>query len=390
MRCAAALSTIPEASSAIAEVCEQIEEALPGGVDLAFCFIAPQHGPRYEPLLAEIDERLRPGTLLGSTGESIVATRREIEESPAIAIWSAQLPQVRARPMHVQFALPPEGGTFTGWPEDLPATWSAESALLALAEPFSFPADAWLERLNDDQPGVPVLGGMASGGHRPGENRVFLGREAFDSGAVAVLVEGNVRVEPVVSQGCRPIGAPWVITKAERNMILELGGRPPLGVFHELFETLSSDEQTLVQQGLHVGRVVDPCRDTFASGDFLIRNVIGADRQSGAIAVGDFVRAGQTVQFHVRDAHSADAELRRLLERHRAASFTPAGALVFTCNGRGTRLFPTEHHDAGAIADIWGDLPTAGLFAQGEMGPVGGRNFLHGFTASIALVGPRR
>jgi len=218
----------------------------------------------------------------------------------------------------------------------------------------------------------------------------MLGEEEFRSGAVAVLVHGPVEIRAVVSQGCRPIGRHFVVTKAEQNVILELSGKPPLAQLQEVFDTLTPREQELVQSGLHVGRVINEYQETFGRGDFLVRNVVGADRKSGAIAIGDFVRPGQTVQFHIRDAETADEELRELLSAARdSGGGSPLGALMFTCNGRGTRMFSQPHHDAGALGEVLGGIPLAGFFAQGEIGPVGGHSFLHGFTASIALFSPR-
>jgi small ligand-binding sensory domain FIST len=257
---------------------------------------------------------------------------------------------------------------------------------MVLGEPFSFPADFLLERLNDDRPGVPVVGGMASGGTQPGENRLLLGSRTYSEGAVAVHVSGNVRLRTVVSQGCRPIGKPFVVTKAERNIVYELGGKPALVQLREIFDALPTREQQLVQRALHVGRVVSEYQDHFEQGDFLVRNVIGIDAGTGAVALGDYLRPGQTVQFHVRDEEAADAELAQLLAKERTTQNPPpAGALLFTCNGRGTRMFSQRDHDAAAISLALGSVPLAGFFAQGEIGPIGRQNFMHGFTASIAL-----
>ncbi|HEX3871054.1 MAG TPA: FIST N-terminal domain-containing protein [Pirellulales bacterium] len=390
LRFASALSDMSATAEAVDEVCSVAAAQLDARADLAVCFASHHHGPDFAPLLAAIDERLRPKTLIGCTGEAIVGTGREIEEQPALSLWLARLPGVNVRPMHLEFERTADGGTFTGWPEDLPSTWPAGSALIMLADPFTFPADALLERLDEAQPGIPVLGGMASGAAAPGENRIFLGGDAFDSGAVAILVDGDITVRSIVSQGCRPIGHPMVVTRAEQNVIFELGGRPAMTQLQELFDTLDPRDQQLVQRGLNVGLVINEYQDRFARGDFLVRNCVGADRKTGAIAVGDFVRTGQTVQFHVRDAASADEDLRELL----GAVDPPAdkhalGSLLFTCNGRGTRMFPEADHDARCLERRLGKIPTAGFFAQGEIGPVGGRNFLHGFTASIALFSAR-
>jgi small ligand-binding sensory domain FIST len=299
-------------------------------------------------------------------------------------LWTADLPGTTVELMHLEYARAADGGSFVGWPDSLVDAWPKDATLLMLAEPFSFPADMLLERINDEHSLVPVIGGMAGGGHTPGEIRLLFRCGEARQGAVAALVSGAVRVRPVVSQGCRPIGKPYVITKAERNIVEELGGQPPLALLKELFATLSPADQRMMQSGLHLGRVTNEYRDEFRRGDFLVRNVIGVDGQSGAIAVGDWMRVGQTVQFHLRDAASADEDLRKLLAAVENDG-RAAGALMFTCNGRGTRLFDAPHHDAGVVQEVAGPIPLAGFFAQGEIGPVGGRNFLHGFTASLAV-----
>ena len=175
------------------------------------------------------------------------------------------------------------------------------------------------------------------------------------------------------------------MTRANQNVIQELGGKPPLAQLQELFPSLTPAEKMLIQRGLHVGRVINEYQERFGRGDFLIRNVIGADPDSGAMAIGDYVRTGQTVQFHVRDAASADEDLSLLLSQQQSGASPPAGGLLFTCNGRGTRLFDQPHHDAALVRRFWNNLPLAGFFAQGELGPVGGKNFVHGFTASLVL-----
>src|SRR5262245_15180257 len=327
---------------------------------------------------------------LRCTGDSTVGGSREIENEPAMALWLAAMPGVSVRGMHIEFEPTPEGSSFAGWPPDLPDPWPPGAAMLLLGEPFSFPADELIRRISEDHPGAPVLGGMASGAAAPGENRLILGRDVFQEGAVAAFITGAVRVHSVVSQGCRPIGRPFVVTKAETNIIHELGGAPPMARLQEVYETLTDRERQLVRHGLHVGRVLSEYQENFGPGDFLVRNVVGADPNSGAIAIGDYVRPGQTVQFHVRDGQTADEDLRELLQSAKSgASKAPRGALLFTCNGRGTRLFSAPDHDATCIREIFGDIPVAGFFAQGEIGPVGGKNFLHGFTASVALFEPQ-
>ena len=401
IRCGAALSTQEDLGVALAEVCRKALDQLRAPVDLAVAFVSHHHGPRFGRLTESLCKYLGTESLIGCTGESIVGGDREIEEGPALSLWLANLPGTRVTPLRLEFERTPDGGVFSGLPEARnpePGTRKEDrSAFLLLGEPFSFPADALLERLQEDEPGLPVIGGMASGAHEPGANRLLFGPKEIASGAVAVRLEGAAVIRSVVSQGCRPVGPPFVVTKAERNLILGLGGKPPLEQFRQIYQELPTSEQALVQRGLHVGLVINEYQEDFSRGDFLVRNVVGADPDSGAIGIGDFVRVGQTVRFHLRDAQSADEDLRELLAAYtrgtrlpdgtwqRGATGPPAGALAFTCNGRGTRLFDGPDHDAKSIRDQLGDIPLAGFFAQGEIGPIGGRNFVHGFTASVAI-----
>jgi small ligand-binding sensory domain FIST len=381
---AAALSTQPDTSAAVRQVCRKAMEPLGGQADLGVVFASPHHGPHFAALAAGVQRGTQAKCLIGCTGESIVGTGREVEEEPAISVWLARLPGVTVQPMHLRYERAPEGGAISGWPE-LPEQWPTGTALLVLAEPFSFPTDLLLERVNEDQPGVPVLGGMASGAQAPGGNRLLLGSGELAEGAVAVLLHGRLTIRSVVSQGCRPIGRPFVVTKAERNVIHELGGQPPVALLQELFPALTPREQQAVRSGLHVGLVINEYQDKFTRGDFLVRNVVGADSETGAVAIGDYVRVGQTVQFHIRDRDSADEDLRELMGALAATAPAPQGALLFTCNGRGMRLFQQPHHDAGVVEEALGSIPLAGFFAQGEIGPVAGKNFVHGFTASLAV-----
>jgi small ligand-binding sensory domain FIST len=383
---ASALSTQADTAQAIAEVTDHALRALGGTPDLALAFVSHHHGPSIESVAAGLCRGLGTETLVGCTGESIVGVGREVENQPALSLWLARLPGATIVPMHLRFTQTAEGGSITGWPAATEGAWPTGAALLALGEPYSFPADVLLERMNEDRPGVPVIGGMASGGWQPKQNRLLLGPRELDDGAVAVLIHGPVRISTVVSQGCRPIGRHYVVTRAERNVIGEMSGKPPLAQLKELAGELSDVERRLIQRGLHVGIVTNEYQDKFERGDFLVRNVIGADPNSGAIAIGDYVRVGQTVQFHIRDADSADEDLKALSST--GASSHPQAALLFTCNGRGTRLFGTADHDAGVLRESLGPIPLAGFFAQGELGPIGGKNFMHGFTASVALFGP--
>ena len=388
-RAACGASQRPELDEAIRESVDAAVRGLGDGrADLGVVFVSSSYAAAIRPALESLSDLVPADALIGTTAEGVLAGGLEYETGPAVAVWLARLPGASIQPVSLDYAQTPDGGLFTGWPAELDGEWPAGAALLLLADPFSFPVDAFLKRMETEHPGVPVVGGMASGGGTPGSNTLVAGARTYDSGAVGVVVGGGCRVRAVVSQGCRPIGRPLVITRAESNMILELGGRPALERLREIYGELDPADRQLVRTSLHVGRAATEFRDTFRRGDFLVRNVMGADPESGVIAVGDTVRTGQTVQFHVRDADSAHDDLEELLGAARSAGGSPAGALVFTCNGRGTRLFDTPHHDARCLQERLGPLPAAGFFAQGEIGPIGRHNCLHGFTASIAVFEP--
>lgn len=388
IRCAVAVSTAPGIDAALREAAALAAERLGGPADIAVAFVSSSHGDAIRPALEGLDDLVGARAVIGGTAEAILADGREIEAEPAVAIWLARLPGAEIVPFALEHERTPDGGMFVGWPAALDEPWPEGAALVLLADPFSFPVDALIARLAEDHPGVPIVGGMASGGGHPGSNTLVVGPRTYDSGAVGFLVGGRARVRPVVSQGCRPIGRPLVITKSEENCIVELGGRPALERLREIYGDLDPTDRQLVRNSLHVGRVASEYQDSFQRGDFLVRNVVGADPESGVIAVGDVVRTGQTIQFHVRDATSAHDDLASLLARARDAGASPAGALVFSCNGRGSRLFAEPDHDARCLETAFGPIPAAGFFAQGEIGPIGSRNCLHGFTASIALFEP--
>src|SRR5438034_1491256 len=268
----------------------------------------------------------------------------------------------------------------------MPSPESSASTLI-IGEPFTTPVEALLGELRKRYPNGPAIGGMASGAHQPGGNRLIYNGQAVEEGTVGVAVTGAVCIRTVVSQGCRPIGDRFMITQADQNVIHELSGKPALECLREVFSLLSPAEQRQAERALHLGVVIDEHKGQFERGDFLIRNLIGVDQKTGSLAVADYVRVGQTVQFQIRDGASASEDLRALLtgEREDTHAGDPIGALLFSCNGRGQRFFRTPHHDVTAVREKMGGIPVGGFFAMGEIGPVGGNNFLHGYTASVAL-----
>jgi small ligand-binding sensory domain FIST len=377
-RIGAGISTLPRAGDAAAEAARNAAAPLAEApADLAFLFLSPAHLDTAEAAVEAVHATLAPRRLVGCVAEGVVGRDHELEEGPAAAVWAASLPGARVEAFHATAFDHGDEIAIAGIP-DLDG-----AALVALlVDPFSFPALPLLERLNVDVPGVPVVGGMAVGGREAGAQALVLDEEVHPEGAVGAVL-ADVAVRPVVSQGCAPIGRDAVVTAAEGNVVYELAGRPALERLKEDVAALSPHERELVARGLLAGLVVDENRPTYERGDYLMRGLLGADEETGAIALGEAVRVGQTVRFHVRDALSADEDLREALADMTGGR--AAGALLFTCNGRGTRMFPEPDHDARVLARTLGTDAVAGFFCGGEIGPVGGRAFLHGFTATMAV-----
>ena len=370
---AAALSSHPVAATAIGETVGHVLDRIGPEPDLVLLFATAPHTGALEDVVSAVEALLRPHAFLGCTAESVAGGAVEVEQAPAISVWAGRFGPVA--PVRLEEK---------GLPADPPFE---PAALLLLADPYTFSAQSAFEALGERYPGLPVVGGNASAARGPGGNRLVLNGAIETDGAVGAFLGPGVRVTPVTSQGCRPVGSPYVVTRAEQNVIFELGGRPAMERLMELVPTLSEAEVGLINRGgLHVGRVIDESKLEVERGDLLTMNVIGASKEEGAIAVGSLIEVGTTVQFQLRDAASASDDLQNLL---RSVEVEPEAALLFTCNGRGTRLFPEPHHDAIAVQERAGALPLAGIFAAGEFGPIGGRNFVHGFTASVALFSTR-
>jgi small ligand-binding sensory domain FIST len=323
---------------------------------------------------------------IGCSAPGVIAAGRGIEATSAVAVWCAVLPGVHARTFSLEVMPAESGMAVVGMPERQP---DDEVAVL-LADPWSFPVDGFIEQSNAALPGLPIVGGMAAGGRGRGSTRLLVDGQIVERGAVGVMLGGPVGSRAVVSQGCRPVGPAMTVTAAEGNVILELAGVPALRKLQDILAMLPPLEQALVSTGLQLGVARDEYVEEHVQGDFLIRGVAGADEARGGLVVGDLVPVGCTVRFQVRDASAADADLRETLEGFGTTfgSGPAEGALLFSCNGRGAHLFGTADHDPQLVMSRLVDRGVAGCFAAGEIGPVGGRNFVHGFTASILAFGP--
>jgi small ligand-binding sensory domain FIST len=380
---ASALSEYFDPAEATGEVIGAALDQLGTEPDVAAVFASPQHRDVFGDMAAAIKRMLRPGVMVGTTAVAVLGGSREVEDAPAIGLWAGRL-AARPRPVRLQATRTASGIALQGLSA---STFEPGDALLLLADPFSLPVDAIIDALSafevaeaSEELSVPVVGGMASAANTPGGNRLVVDDEVMSAGGVGIVLPGGVATSTVVSQGCRPIGDPMIVTRAEGNLVMEIAGRPALDRLDDLVHAADDEERSLLASGLQIGIAIDEHRATFERGDFLVRSVVGADRRQRALAVGDRVEVGTTVQFQVRDAVAADEDLRAML-----ADATGDAALVFTCNGRGQRLFGEPDHDARVVHDTLGAPALAGMFCAGEFGPIGGRSFVHGFTASVLV-----
>jgi small ligand-binding sensory domain FIST len=364
---------------AFSEAAQEAARRLDERCDLCVVFAGASHLAHSKWILSAVHEELDPTHLIGCGAGGVVGAGREIEEGPGAVVWAASMPEAEISTHHFRIQ-PADGGyELLGVPDELP-----DECLIVLADPYTFATEALLARLNAVRPDMPVLGGLASAA-AAGSGTLFRDGDVLGEGAVACSLSG-VPVLPCVSQGAAPVGPEMTITAAEGNVVEELASRPAIERLSEAIGSLAPREQELARGGVMLGMVIDENKPEYVRGDFLIRPIIGADNEAGTVAIGEPVRVGQTVRLHVRDEASADEDLRDALatQAEALAASGAAGALLFTCNGRGSHMFSLPDHDAAAVEDALG-VAAGGFFCAGEIGPVGGRNFLHGFTATMAV-----
>jgi small ligand-binding sensory domain FIST len=382
VRIACGLSTAPEPRAAALEAAATVASELHDcTIDLAVVFASGAHLADPEATLAGVHDVLSPDVLIGCGAGGIVGGGREIEDGTAVTVWAASFEDGEVSTFHAEVEEVDDGVAIRGVPD----LRGAGGAIL-LPDPYSFPTDAVLSELHARSPGVPVLGGVSSARTLRGEAALFLGEEVVGGGAIGVRFDG-VELLPCVSQGATPIGPELTITAGEGRIIHELAGRPALTALRSVIEELGDDERRILAEGMLLGVVVESGRPDYLHGDFLVRSVLGGDPDTGTIAVGAPISTGQVVRVHARDAASADRDLHDALGLRRQALGTdvPGGAMIFTCNGGGRGMFGVRDHDATALSAELGAIPAAGFFAAGEIGPVGGESFLHGFTATVAV-----
>ena len=380
VRCAAGVSTSDAGADSFAEAAARVALGLGGApADVAVVFAGGPSLPHAAEGMAALRERLHPRAAIGCGAQGVVGEGREVELG-GVAVWAASLGGGRAEPFVLDARPVERGGLAVSGIPDL----DHADALVLLVDPFSFPVEPLLSAFAADHPGLPVVGGLASA---RGEHGTLIGAAGpVSSGAVGVALSG-VRVAACVSQGARPVGPEMAVTAGDGNVIHELAGKPAIERLREAVASLTDDERALASGGLLLGLVVDPNKPEYERGDFLVRGILSADADTGAVTVGERVRVGQAVRLQVRDAASADEDLSQAVARGVAdLGSPPAGALLFTCNGRGSHMFDVPDHDAQVVDGVTGSAPVGGFFCAGEIGPVGDRNFVHGFTATMALL----
>lgn len=393
VKAAAAIVRNVEWREALAEVAAQIGQLTSEGttVDVAFLFASSDYAAEFPFLVSEARKATGARVLVGCSGQGIIGPNRELEGVPAVSLLVLSLPGAALYPVRItQEDLEQSQGP-SDWERRLGVGHEDVNAWFLFADPFTLDPEHLLAALSQAYPTTPVVGGLASGDFRLRRTHVFLNESAYEDGAVAVALGGAYAVRAVVSQGCAPIGDTWTITGAQGHIIQTIGQRPAYHVLVDTIRALPPELQWRAQRNIFIGLAMDEYRDEFRRGDFLVRNLLGADPESGALAVGAVPRVGQTLQFQLRDPTAADEDLRELLTRAKGelGREQPLAALLCSCNGRGVGLFGQPNHDAGTVAEELGPIPLAGFFCNGEFGPVGARNFLHGYTVSIALIVPK-
>jgi small ligand-binding sensory domain FIST len=383
-----AASRLVLASYSEAQTIQTAREALAevgGKVSCGIVFCSTDYRENLPDFLELLQLHAHIPLLIGCSAHGFVGTDAEAEDARGFSLLLLHLPETTLYPVNFPEGEMPEWTDGAGW-RKLTGAESADAWIL-LAEPDSerVPIEPWLRAWSQAYPGVPCVGGLASGGSGDGDFFVLRDRELVETGAVALGFKGGVTLQTLVSQGCRPIGEPLPVTSVDHNIIHSIGTRPAYQVLDEAFQSLNDREKERAKGNLFAGLAMREDREEFHRGDFLIRQILGADEGSGAVAVGAFPRVGQTLQWQLRDRQAADEDLRMLAGTLAAQGAKPFASLVFACGGRGRGLFGSPNHDAGVLAEAFHPHASAGFFCNGEIGPVGGRNFVHGYTASALL-----
>ena len=394
MRWASAVSDNQLLDDAVRDAAGRVREQLgDGGADLTLVFVSAHHASQYARVSELVSAYIESGTLIGCSGGGVIVAGREVEHRNGFAITSARLPDVISTPFYVENGQVPDADApQDSWERLVGVAADNEPSFVLLADPWSIDVESMVRGLDYAFPDSSKVGGLASGASQPGGNALFVDDKTYTSGMAGVAMSGDVAVDTVVAQGCKPIGRPMQVTACNQNVLLELDGRTALDALRDVVNGLGDEDRELVRHSLFLGVVMDPLNDSPRLGDYLVRNIVGADHGSGVLAIGEMLREGQTVQFHLRDAETSAKDLGTMLESYveRNPIYEETGALLFTCLGRGEYLYGRPDHDTDMFRDRVNSMPLTGFFCNGEIGPVGGSTYLHGYTSSFGIFRHRR
>lgn len=389
MKWASSLSSNDNIETCIEESCQAIINQLGDKpIHLTTIFVSPHFKKHYHLIPDLIRRRIAPGLLIGCSGGGIIGGGREVEQKPAFSITCAHLPNVEVLPIYSDtMSLPDQDTRPDVWRKWLGIPAEKNPHFIFLADPFSFRAEEFLTGVDFAYPDSKKLGGLASGARSPGDNVLYLETAIYKDGLVGIALSGDIVVDTIVAQGCRPIGKPLTITQCKQTLLQKVDGKTPMQILEDMMETLGDYDRQLMKTSLFLGIEMDPMKDEPKQGDFLIRNLMGVERESGAIGIGALLREGMLVQFHLRDKIMSAEDLALLLARYKSQgkSQGASGALLFSCLGRGEYLYGKPNHDSDLFKSQLGDVPLGGFFCNGEIGPVGQTTFLHGYTSSFAI-----
>ena len=386
MKWTTALSRADSLEAAVKEIAELLKPAHPNGADLAVVFVSPHHAIRYRQLPPLLYEAMEIGELIGCSGAGIIGQGSEVERGPALSVTVASLPEVGLK----SFALDAEAvkalaARPKAWTELLELEPEHEPVFVLLPNPFACPVDELVVSLDAAFPESPKVGGLASGGQDAASTALFLRQGREEAGVVGLALWGDLQMDTVVAQGGRPIGVPFILTHCHQNLAIQLDGEPAIKALDKVYGSLSEKDRERFRKSPHVGIGLHAGKRPFRQGDYLLRNVLGVDRDKGAVALGAHLQVGMELRFHIRDADTSTLDLDAVLDRAYSRTSDVTGALLFSCLGRGESLYGTSGHDSGVFRQYYGDVSLGGFFGNGEIGPVQGRTHLHGYTSSFAL-----
>jgi len=392
MKWASHVSTQETIEACVEEAVENVTQQLAGReADLTVIFVSPHFRTQYRAIPQLLRDRMPVGMLLGCSGGGIIGGGKEIEQQPAFSLTAAHLPGVELKTIQSDTMNLPDPDTAPSvWHEWLGVDPATNPDFIVLADPFSFRAEEFLAGMDFAYSRSAKVGGLASGAQAQGGNALYLDDKIHNSGLIGVALSGNIQLDTIVAQGCRPIGQPMSITKCDQYQLLEVDGQPPLEKLEEMVESLSEDDRKLLRTSLFLGIEMDPMKEDPGKGDFLIRNLMGVDQETGSLSIGAPLREGQLVQFHLRDKIMSSKDLKVMLSKYQNKDGwrNAKGALLFSCLGRGEYLYGLPNHDSDMFTTEIGNIPLGGFFCNGEIGPVGHTTFLHGYTSSFGIFRP--